>query len=75
MRREARLTVRRSQKGVTVSFGVEDWLGALAIFLAVAFVALLWAGRAIEATLVGSFGGGLSLSEMVRRAERRSGGR
>ncbi|MCS7117244.1 MAG: hypothetical protein NZ957_00435 [Thaumarchaeota archaeon] len=72
MRKEDRLTVRRTGKGLTVSIGLDDWLGLLALIMAIAFVLLLWAGRALEATLVGSFGGGLSLSEMVRRASGRS---
>ncbi|MCS7094648.1 MAG: hypothetical protein NZ988_02400 [Thaumarchaeota archaeon] len=71
MRREDRLTVRRTGKGLTVKVGMDDWLGLLALVLAIAFVLLLWAGRALEAALVGSFGGGLSLSEMVRRTSRR----
>ncbi len=74
MRRERKLTVRRSGRGLTVRVEVEDWLGMLALLLAAAFVALLMVGRALEATLVGSFGGGLSLGEMVRRARRSSRG-
>ncbi|GEM_PF-1623832 len=70
MRRERKLTVRRSGRALTVRVEVEDWLGVLALVLAAAFVALLTVGRTLEATLVGSFGGGLSLGEMVRRARR-----
>ena len=70
MRRERKLTVRRSGRALTVKVEAEDWLGVLALVLAAAFVALLTVGRTLEATLVGSFGGGLSLGEMVRRARR-----
>ncbi len=70
MRREGKLTVRRSGRALTVRVEVEDWLGMLALVLAAAFVALLMFGRTLEATLVGTFGGGLSLGEMVRRARR-----
>jgi hypothetical protein len=70
LRRERKLTVRRSGRALTVRVEVEDWLGVLALVLAAAFVALLTVGRTLEATLVGSFGGGLSLGEMVRRARR-----
>ena len=70
MRRERKLTGRRSGRALTVRVEVEDWLGVLALVLAAAFVALLTVGRTLEATLVGSFGGGLSLGEMVRRARR-----
>ncbi len=70
MRRERKLTVRRSGRALTVRVEVEDWLGVLALVLAAAFVALLTVGRTLEATLVGTFGGGLSLGEMVRRARR-----
>ncbi len=70
MRRERKLTVRRNERSLTVKVEVEDWLGMLALFLAAAFAVLLMLGRTIEATLIGSFGGGLSLGEMVRRARR-----
>jgi len=70
LRRERKLTVRRSGRALTVRVEVEDWLGVLALVLAAAFVALLTVGRTLEATLVGTFGGGLSLGEMVRRARR-----
>ena len=70
MRRERKLTVRRSGRALTVRVEVEDWLGVLALVLAAAFVALLTVGRTLEATLVGSFGGGLSLGAIVRRARR-----
>ncbi|MDJ0274262.1 MAG: hypothetical protein QXO17_03095 [Nitrososphaerota archaeon] len=72
MRREGKLTVRRSGRVTSIRIDVEDWLGLLALLLAASFVALLLSGRTLEATLVGTFGGGLSLGEMVRRA-RRSG--
>lgn len=74
MRREEKLTVRRTGRVTSVRIEIEDWLGMLALVLAAAFVALLLTGRTLEATLVGTFGGGLSLGEMVRRA-RRSGTR
>jgi hypothetical protein len=70
LRRERKLTVRRNGRALTVKVEVEDWLGMLALVLAVAFMVLLMAGRVLEATLVGSFGGGLSLGEMLRRARR-----
>jgi len=72
LRREGKLTVRRSGRVTSIRIDVEDWLGLLALLLAASFVALLLSGRTLEATLVGTFGGGLSLGEMVRRA-RRSG--
>jgi len=75
MRRERRLVVKRG--GTAVEWSVRDWVGSIAVVLAVAFVVLLWNQMMLEATLVGSFGGGFGLSELVRighnRAARRGG--